>query len=78
MANGANYVEKYRLEQRLSGIHSKAQGEKACPVLMMFNALLLQSGYRLSDRALEKPLAKNDQSFNRLHSSVRLKGSLVY
>lgn len=48
-----------RLEQLLSGIHSKTRGEKAWPPLMMFKALLLQSWYRLSDPALEKQLARD-------------------
>lgn len=52
-------IDWSRLEQRLSGIHSKAQGEKAWPPLMMFKALLLQSWYRLSDPALEKQLARD-------------------
>ena len=52
-------IDWSRLEQRLSGIHSKAQGEKAWPPLMMFKALLLQSWYSLSDPALEKQLARD-------------------
>ena len=48
-----------RLEQKLSSIHSKKQGEKAWPPLMMFKALLLQSWYKLSDPALEKQLARD-------------------
>lgn len=48
-----------RLEQLLSGVHSKARGEKAWPPLMMFKALLLQSWYTLSDPALEKQLARD-------------------
>ena len=47
-------IDWSRLEQPLSGIHSKARGEQAWPPLMMFKTLLLQSGYRLSDPALEK------------------------
>jgi len=48
-----------RLEKQLSGIHSKKQGEKAWPPLLMFKALLLQSWYKLSDPALEKQLARD-------------------
>jgi IS5 family transposase len=43
----------------LSHIHSKRQGEKAWPPIMMFKALLLQSWYGLSDPALEKQLARD-------------------
>jgi len=52
-------IDWSRLEQQLSGIHSKKQGEKAWPPLMMFKALLLQSWYKLSDPALEKQLARD-------------------
>jgi len=52
-------VDWSRLEQQLSGIHSKKRGEKAWPPLMMFKALLLQSWYKLSDPALEKQLARD-------------------
>ena len=52
-------IDWSRLEQRLSGIHSKAQGEQAWPPLMMFKALLLQCWYKLSDPALEKQLARD-------------------
>ena len=48
-----------QLEQQLSGIHSKKQGEKAWPPLMMFKAHLLQSWYKLSDSSLEKQLARD-------------------
>jgi IS5 family transposase len=48
-----------RLESMLSHIHSKRQGEKAWPPIMMFKALLLQSWYGLSDPALEKQLARD-------------------
>jgi len=36
-------IDWSRLEQQLADIHSKKQGEKAWPPLMMFKALLLQS-----------------------------------
>ncbi len=52
-------IDWSRLERQLSGIHAKAQGEKAWPPLMMFKALLLQSWYKLSDPALEKQLARD-------------------
>jgi len=52
-------IDWSRLEQQLSGIHSKKLGEKAWPPLMMFKALLLQSWYKLSDPALEKQLARD-------------------
>jgi IS5 family transposase len=48
-----------RLEWVLQGIHSSPRGEKAWPPLLMFKALLQQSGYMLSDPALEKQLARN-------------------
>ena len=38
-------IDWSRIEQRLSDIHSKTRGEQAWPPLMMFKALLLQSGY---------------------------------
>jgi len=43
----------------LSHIHSKRQGGKAWPPIMVFKALLLQSWYGLSDPALEKQLARD-------------------
>ena len=43
----------------LARLHSSPRGEKAWPPLMMFKALLLQSGYVLSDPALEKKLARD-------------------
>ena len=52
-------IDWSRLEKQLSGIHSKKQGEKAWPPLLMFKALLLQSWYKLSDPALEKQLARD-------------------
>ncbi|PCH60023.1 MAG: hypothetical protein COC05_05475 [Gammaproteobacteria bacterium] len=48
-----------RIETLLSGIHNKANGEKAWPPLLMFKALLLQSWYRLSDPGLKKQLARD-------------------
>ncbi len=48
-----------RVENLLSHIHTKVQGEKAWPPLMMYKALLLQSWYCLSDPALEKQLARD-------------------
>ena len=47
------------MEQQLSSIHAKKQGEQAWPPLMMFKALLLQSWYGLSDPGLEKQLARD-------------------
>jgi len=48
-----------RIENLLSDIHTKVQGEKAWPPLMMYKALLLQSWYGLGDPALEKQLARD-------------------
>ena len=48
-----------RVEKHLSHIHTKVQGEKAWPPLMMYKALLLQAWYGLSDPALEKQLARD-------------------
>ncbi len=48
-----------RIENLLSNIHTKVQGEKAWPPLMMYKALLLQSWYGLGDPALEKQLARD-------------------
>lgn len=48
-----------RVENLLSNIHTKVQGEKAWPPLMMYKALLLQSWYGLGDPALEKQLARD-------------------
>jgi len=48
-----------RVEDLLSHIHTKVQGEKAWPPLMMYKALLLQSWYCLSDPALEKQLVRD-------------------
>ena len=48
-----------RIENLLNDIHTKVQGEKAWPPLMMYKALLLQSWYGLSDPALEKQLARD-------------------
>jgi len=48
-----------RIENLLSHIYTKVQGEKAWPPLMMYKALLLQSWYCLSDPALEKQLARD-------------------
>jgi len=48
-----------RVEDLLSHIHTKVQGEKAWPPLMMYKSLLLQSWYCLSDPALEKQLARD-------------------
>jgi transposase, IS5 family len=47
------------LEEQMSGIHAKKQGEQAWPPLLMFKALLLQSWYGLSDPGLEKQLARD-------------------
>lgn len=47
------------IEQQMSGIHAKKQGEAAWPPLLMFKALLLQSWYGLSDPGLEKQLARD-------------------
>lgn len=48
-----------RIENLLNDIHTKVQGEKAWPPLMMYKALLLQSWYGLGDPALEKQLARD-------------------
>ena len=48
-----------RIEKLLSHIHTKVQGEKAWPPLMMYKALLLQSWYGIGDPALEKQLARD-------------------
>jgi IS5 family transposase len=47
------------IEQQMSAIHAKKQGEQAWPPLLMFKALLLQSWYGLSDPGLEKQLARD-------------------
>jgi IS5 family transposase len=47
------------IEEQMSGIHAKKQGEAAWPPLLMFKALLLQSWYGLSDPGLEKQLARD-------------------
>ena len=47
------------IEGLLARLHSSPRGEKYWPPLMMFKALLLQSGYALSDPALEKQLARD-------------------
>ena len=47
------------IEQRMSGIHAKKQGEQAWPPLLMFKAFLLQGWYGLSDPSLEKQLARD-------------------
>jgi transposase, IS5 family len=47
------------IEQQMSGVHAKKQGEQAWPPLLMFKALLLQSWYGLSDPGLEKQLARD-------------------
>ncbi len=52
-------IDWLAIEALLGGIHAKARGEKAWPPLMMFKALLLQSGYGLSDPALEKQLVRD-------------------
>lgn len=52
-------IDWCRIEQLLSDIHTKRNGEKAWPPLLMFKALLLQSWYSLSDPALEKQLARD-------------------
>lgn len=52
-------IDWTRIENLLRDIHTKVQGEKAWPPLMMYKALLLQSWYGLSDPALEKQLARD-------------------
>ena len=52
-------IDWSRIEKHLSQIHTKVQGEKAWPPLMMYKALLLQVWYGLSDPALEKQLARD-------------------
>jgi IS5 family transposase len=42
-------IEWREIEQQMSGIHAKKQGEAAWPPLLMFKALLLQSRYDLSE-----------------------------
>lgn len=52
-------IDWSRIENLLSDIHAKPRGEKAWPPLMMFQSLLLQSWYGLSDPQLEKQLARD-------------------
>jgi transposase, IS5 family len=52
-------IDWREIEQQMSGIHAKKQGEQAWPPLLMFKALLLQSWYGLSDPGLEKQLARD-------------------
>jgi transposase, IS5 family len=52
-------IDWSRLEQLLINIHSSTRGEKAWPPLMMFKALQLQSGCKLSDPALENQRARD-------------------
>lgn len=52
-------IEWSRIEDLLSGVHAKVKGEKAWPPLMMFEAMLLQSWYALSDPKLEKQLSRD-------------------
>ena len=52
-------IDWARIEIHLSHIHTKVQGEKAWPPLMMYKALLLQVWYGLSDPALEKQLPRD-------------------
>ncbi len=52
-------IDWREIEQRMSGIHAKKQGEQAWPPLLMFKALFLQSWYGLSDPGLEKQLARD-------------------
>lgn len=52
-------IDWRKIEQQMSGIHAKKQGEAAWPPLLMFKALLLQSWYGLSDPGLEKQLARD-------------------
>ncbi|MDQ7073872.1 MAG: IS5 family transposase [Gammaproteobacteria bacterium] len=52
-------IDWSRIEAHLSEIHARRKGEKAWPPLIMFKALLLQSGYGLSDPGLEKQLARD-------------------
>jgi transposase, IS5 family len=55
------------IEQQMSGIHAKKQGEQAWPPLLMFKALLLQSWYGLSDPGLD---AKVSNSYTRLFDAA--------
>jgi transposase, IS5 family len=58
--NGIHQLIDWKpIEQQMSGIHAKKQGEAAWPPLLMFKALLLQSWYGLSDPGLEKQLARD-------------------
>ena len=52
-------IDWTRLEKLLAGVQANRTGEKTWPPSMMFKALLLQSWYRLSDRGLEKQLARD-------------------
>jgi transposase, IS5 family len=52
-------IDWRKIEQQMSGIHAKKQGEAAWPPLLMFKALLLQSWYGLGDPGLEKQLARD-------------------
>jgi len=52
-------IDWTRIEDLLKDIHTKVQGEKAWPPLMMYKALLLQTWYGLGDPALEKQLARD-------------------
>jgi IS5 family transposase len=47
------------IEKPLTDLHSSKKGERAYPPLMMFKALLLQSGYNLSDPQLAQQLARD-------------------
>jgi len=52
-------IDWKEVEGLLSDIHNRRRGEAAWPPLMMFQALLLQSWYGLSDPGLEKQLARD-------------------
>jgi IS5 family transposase len=52
----ASVVKWYRFNQLLAGLRDTGAGRPAWPPLVMFNALLLQSLYGLSDRELEEAL----------------------
>ena len=47
------------IEKHLTDWHNSKQGERAYPPWMLFKALLLQSGYHLSDPQWEQQLARD-------------------
>ena len=51
-------IKWHNLEKYWVDWYNSKKGERAYPPLMMFKALLLQSGYKLSDQQLESQLAR--------------------